>query len=148
MRTQLRCLIFIFALLNLFSAQAQTDEQQVQQTVIKAFDALSAKDAATLRSLCTADVRFNEYGEAWTLDTLITKAITRNTVADFKRTNRLDFISTTVKGDIAWTTYNLHSSVTANGKNVEVYWMETVIAIREEKKWKIKVLHSTRVDKK
>lgn len=147
MRNQTFYLI-LFIVLNVFSAQAQTDEQQVQQTVIKAFDALSAKDAAALRALCTADVRFNEYGEAWPIDTLVAKAITRNTAADFKRTNTLDFLSTTIKGDVAWTTYNLHSSVMANGKNFEVRWMETVIAVKEEKKWKIRVLHSTRLDKK
>ena len=128
-------------------AQASTSEQDVQQTVVKAFDALSARDAEALRKLCTTDVRFNEYGEAWPIHTLIRKAITKNTAADFKRTNTLDFLTTTVKGDVAWTTYNLHSVVTANSKNVEVYWMETVIAVREDKKWKIKVLHSTRVNK-
>lgn len=67
---------------------------------------------------------------------------------DFKRTNKLDFTSTTIHGDVAWATYNLHSSITANGKDTEVYWMETVILIRDDdKKWKIKVLHSTRVNK-
>ena len=139
--------VLFFVLLNICSAQAQTTEEQVQQTVINVFDALSARDAATLRSLCTADVRFNEYGEAWTLDTLINKAITKKTAADFKRINQLDFISTTIKGDVAWTTYNLHSSITANGKHIEAYWMETVIAVKEEKKWKISLLHSTRVNK-
>lgn len=128
-------------------SQFTPDEQQVQQTVKKLFDALSARDAAALRDQCTAVVRFNEYGEAWTLDTLINRTITRNIAADFKRTNTIDFISTTIQDEVAWATYNLHSSVTRNGKNSEVYWMETVILVREEKKWKITVLHSTRVNK-
>lgn len=128
-------------------SQFTPDEQQVQQTVKKLFDALSARDAAALRDQCTADVRFNEYGEAWTLDTLINRTITRNTATDFKRINTIDFISTTIQDEVAWATYNLHSSVTRNGKNSEVYWMETVILVREEKKWKITVLHSTRVNK-
>ncbi len=147
MRKRARYLIFVIVLLSTFPVQAQTNEQQVQQAVSNTFDALSAKDEATLRSLCTADVRFNEYGEVWTIDTLIIKAITKNTIADFKRTNQLDFISTTIQGDVAWTTYNLHSTIRANGRNVEAYWMETVIAVKDEKKWKIKVLHSTRVNK-
>ena len=128
-----------------FSSKAQLE---VQQTVIKLFDALSARDAEAMRSVCTKDVRFNEYGETWTIDTLIHEAITKNTETDFKLTNKLDFLSTSIQGDVAWTTYNLHSSVISKGRNIEVYWMETVIAVREEKKWKIKVLHSTNLDKK
>lgn len=139
--------LLLFAAQIAFS-QVSTDQHEVQRTVIKVFDALSARNAAALRTLCTADVRFNEYGEAWTIDTLISKAILKNTDPDFKRTNTLDFLNTIIRGDVAWTTYNLHSSVLSRGKNIEVYWMETVIAIREEKKWKIQVLHSTRVDKK
>ncbi len=146
---QITLFLLAFLIINHVHAQQShsKDQNEVQQTVIKAFDALSARDAEALRSVCTKDVRFNEYGEAWPIDTLIYKAMTKNTAADFKRTNALDFLSTTIKGDVAWTTYNLHSSIVANGKNAEVYWMETVIAVREEKKWKIRVLHSTRINK-
>lgn len=123
------------------------DQQEVQETVIKLFDALSNRDGSALKNQCTADVRFYEYGEAWPADTLIDLAITKNTATDFKRTNTLDFVSTTLKGDVAWTTYNLHSEGTSNGKNFSVYWMETVILVREAKKWKINVLHSTNLKK-
>lgn len=124
------------------------DQLEVQQTVIKLFDALSNRDAVVLKNQCTADVRFYEYGEAWPVDTLIQLAITENTATDFKRTNTLDFVNTTIKGDVAWTTYMLHSSGISNGKAFEVDWMETVIAVLEQKKWKISVLHSTRLNKK
>lgn len=147
-----RMATFLFTLLFINFAPAQhspyKDQLEVQQTVIKLFDALSARDAKAVRSVCTADVRFNEYGEAWTIDTLIHKAITKNTDPDFKRTNKLDFLNTTIKGEVAWTTYNLHSSIVSQEKNIEVYWMETVVAVRDENKWKIKLLHSTKIDKK
>jgi mannose-6-phosphate isomerase-like protein (cupin superfamily) len=127
--------------------EVATHEQEAQQAVIKVFDALSNRDAVSLRSNCTSDVRFYEYGEAWTADSLVNKAITRNTAADFKRTNRLDFVSTTVKEDVAWITYNLNSEITSKGKNFVVHWLETVVLVREEKKWKVKVLHSTLIKK-
>lgn len=129
-------------------AQTVSEEQIVQRTVINVFDALSNKDADALRKLCTSDVQFYEYGEAWPIDTLIDKAIISNTVADFERINKLDFVSTTIEGSIAWTTYYLHSDITQNGKNFSVDWMETVILVREDQRWKIKVLHSTRIAKK
>jgi quercetin dioxygenase-like cupin family protein/ketosteroid isomerase-like protein len=140
---------FISVLTEVKHAQPSSaaDEREAQQTIIKVFDALSNRDAASLRSHCTSDVRFYEYGEAWTADTLIHKAITKNTATDFKRTNKFDFISTTVNDDVAWITYNLHSEITSNGKNSSIYWLETVVLVREEKKWKVNVLHSTRIKK-
>lgn len=125
----------------------RTDAQAVQQTVTNLFDALSNRHAEGVRRCCTRDVRFYEYGETWTADSLINKAIVRNTAIDFKRTNTLDFVSTTVNHDIAWTTYNLHSAITSNGKNVSVHWFETVVLVWEEKQWKVKVLHSTLIKK-
>jgi len=128
-------------------AQKATPEEEVQQTVRGVFEVLSTRDTVALRKLCTADVRFYEYGQVWPLDTLIRLAVTRNTAPDFKRTNALDFIRTTIREDVAWATYNLHSSITRNGKQTEVYWQETVVLLREKKKWKIHTLQSTRVNK-
>lgn len=132
---------------TLYAQQPIDNLQEVQQTVQHVFDALSNRDAAGIRSRCTPDVRFYEYGEAWSVDTLIHKAITLNTLPDFKRTNKLDFISTTINGSVAWTTYSLHSTITSSGKNFSVQWLETVVLVRDKKKWKIKVLHSTLVKK-
>ncbi|CAN5720336.1 hypothetical protein BH11BAC4_BH11BAC4_21570 [soil metagenome] len=66
-----------------------------------------------------------------------------NTAIDFKRINNIDFINTIVNRNTAWATYNLHSEITRNAKQTNVQWMETVVAVKEKKKWKIKVLHST-----
>ena len=119
------------------------DQQEVQHTVIKLFDALSNKDSVSLKNCCAADIVLFENGSIWNADTLILKAITLNTAIDFKRVNKFDFINTTVNKNTAWTTYILHSEITRNGKQTTVQWMETVVAVKERKKWKIKVLHST-----
>ena len=123
--------------------QLTKDQQEVQQTVINFFSALSNRDSVSLKNHCTADILLFETGSIWNADTLILKAITLNTATDFKRTNTFDFINTTVADNTAWTTYNLHSEITRNGKQSTVQWMETVIVIKEKQKWKIKVLHST-----
>jgi hypothetical protein len=83
----------------------------------------------------------------WTADSLIYKAITKNTASDFKRTNTIDFVSTTINEDAAWTTYNLHSEIISKGKTFTIHWLETVVLVREENKWKIKLLHSTLIKK-
>lgn len=122
-------------------------QQQVHQTIINVFQALSNRDAAGLRNNCTPNVRFYEYGESWTIDTLIHRAIIKNTASDFKRTNKFEFINTTIKGDVAWATYNLSSTITSNGNERVINWNETVILLRDKKQWKLAVLQSTRVGK-
>lgn len=119
------------------------DQQTVQQVVVKMFDALSKRDSISLKAYCSADIALYEYGQAWNMDTLILKAITQNQAADFNRVNSFDFIKTTTDKKIAWVTYHLHSAISRDGKQGNVHWMETVVMVKEKKRWKIRVLHST-----
>jgi SnoaL-like domain len=124
-------------------AQLTKSQQEVQQTGIKMSGALSSLDSVSLKVYCTADIALFENGSVWNADTLIMKAITLNTATDFKRINTIDFINTAVNKNTAWATYNLHSVITRNGKHATVQWMETVVLVKEKKRWRIKVLHST-----
>jgi ketosteroid isomerase-like protein len=128
---------------TLLQAQLAESKQAIQQTVINLFDALSNRDAANLKKYCTEDITLYEYGSAWTIDTLINKAITLNTATDFKRINSFEFINTTVNKNVAWATYYLSSEIIKDGKQASVKWLETVILVNEKNNWKIKVLHSS-----
>lgn len=123
--------------------QLTRNQQAVQQTVIKLFDALSNRDSVSLKAQSTADITLYEYGQVWNIDTLILKAIIQNQSANFKRTNSFDFINTTVDKTMAWVTYRLQSIVIRDGKETTVQWLETVILVKEKKRWKVKHLHST-----
>jgi hypothetical protein len=103
--------------------------------------------ARRLNAPATNTVRFYEYGEVWPMDTLISKVLKSKSIADFKRTNKFEFVNTTINKNIAWSTYYLQSTFTRNGKEELVKWMETVVLIKEKKQWKIDVLHSTRLPK-
>jgi hypothetical protein len=126
-------------------AQQPTTKSQlaVQQTVVKLFDALSNRDSISLKAYSTADITLYEYGQVWTIDTLILKAITLNQSANFKRTNSFEFINTTVDKNTAWVTYRLQSVILKDGKQTTVLWLETIVLARERKQWKVKHLHST-----
>ena len=119
------------------------EQQEVQQAVVNMFEALSSRDSVALKNRCTADITLYEYGQSWNLDTLISKTITQNTAADFKRTNAFEFIHTGVDKNTAWVTYRLQSVMTREGKQVTVQWLETVVVAREKNQWKVKHLHST-----
>lgn len=119
------------------------NQQEVQQAVIKMFDALSNRDSVSLKAHCTADITLYEYGQVWNIDTLILKAITLNQSADFKRTNSFEFINTTVDKGTALVTYHLQSVIIKDGKQVTVQWLETVVLVKVRQQWKVKHLHST-----
>lgn len=123
------------------------DQQAAQQTIVKMFDALSNRDSVALKTYCTTDVTFFEYGEIWDLDTLILKAITQNNATDFNRSNTFDFIRTTTNNDSTWVTYRLTSEVTKDRQLTTKQWLETVVLAKERKQWKVKHLHSTLVKK-
>jgi hypothetical protein len=141
---KINLLIIIWLFAAIVHAQAITnDERAVQQTVENMFATLANADTAKLKSLVTAHVRFYEYGQVWTIDTLIQKVRQSTTIPDFKRSNRFQFVNTTIQKNTAWTTYYLQSTFTRNGKEDIVQWMETVVLVKEKRKWKINVLHST-----
>lgn len=123
--------------------KSTTHQQAVQQTVIKFFDALSNRDSVSLKNYSTADITLYEYGQVWNIDTLILKAITQNQSADFKRTNTFEFINTTADKTVGWVTYRLQSIMLRDGKESTIQWQETVVLVKERKKWKVKHLHST-----
>jgi len=138
-------LLIAFTISAIMMAQKQlsTSQQEVQQTVIKMFDALSNRDSISLKVYCTADITLYEYGQVWNIDTLILKAIALNQSADFKRTNSFDFINTTADKNTAWVAYRLQSVITRDGKQATVQWLETVVLVKEKNQWKVKHLHST-----
>lgn len=127
---------------------ASKDQQAVQQTINHLFDALSDRDATSLKKFCTSDIVFYEYGQTWNLDTLIMKAITQNTATDFKRVNTLVFLDTQIHNDIAWATYNNKAEISQNGRQLTIIWLETVILVKQNNEWKMKLLHSTQVNRK
>ena len=138
-------LLIAFSISALLYAQQPLikSDEAIQQTVVKMFAALSNRDSTSLKDYCTTDITLYEYGQVWNIDTLILKAITQNQSADFKRTNSFNFINTTADKNTAWVTYRLQSTITKDGKQATVQWLETVILVKAKKQWRVKHLHST-----
>ncbi|XVJ67256.1 MAG: nuclear transport factor 2 family protein [Lacibacter sp.] len=140
--------VLVFMLISTIHAQSTSQiQEKIQQSVVNLFTALTNADTTALKRSCTEDVRFYEYGQIWTIDTLIQKVMQNKSIPDFKRTNSFKFVSTTINKQTAWVTYYLQSTFTRNGKEELVKWMETVVLLKEKTDWKVTVLHSTRLPK-
>jgi ketosteroid isomerase-like protein len=126
-------------------------EQAIQQLVIDAFDEVwSALDTNSLARLHTDDFLLLENGEVWTNDSIINYQ--RNQMASMKeygylRTNRMEFLTTEASGDLAWTAYHNYGTWTV-GKDTtgQAHWLESAVAVKTTEGWKLKMLHSTRVE--
>jgi ketosteroid isomerase-like protein len=79
---QLLFLVIAISITTLLRAQEplSKSQQEVQQTVIQLFDALSNRDSVGLKLYCTDDIEIYETGAVWNLDTLIGIAIALKTV--------------------------------------------------------------------
>jgi len=134
--------ISIPALLKAQEKQAN-DADDVQQTVINLFEALSTRDSVMLKANCTTDILLFENGKVWNIDTMMRAIISLKKLSDYSRINKIEFIHTEIHKDVAWTTYHNQAEISSNGKRRSIKWVETVILIKDGKKWKIKILHST-----
>lgn len=145
---KIKLLLVSLLLSAITSAQTTSSKQAiVQQTIIKLFTALSNSDTAGLKLHSTSNVKFYEYGQIWTIDTMIQKMMVMSKAEDFKRINSFEFVNTTINKKTAWVTYYLQSTITRNNQQEIINWMETVILLKEKNQWKITVLHSTRLVK-
>ena len=143
----IKFLFIAFLFTATVNAQTITPEQAtVQHTIENLFAALTNVDTTAMKTFTTSNVRLYEYGQVWTMDTLIQKVVQGKSIPGFKRTNKFEFVNTTINTKTAWVTNYLQSTFTRNGKEEIVKWMETVVLIKEKKQWKINVLHSTRLN--
>ena len=94
---KIKLLLVSLLLSAITSAQTTSSKQAiVQQTIIKLFTAISNSDTAGLKLHSTSNVKFYEYGQIWTIDTMIQKMMVMSKAEDFKRINSFEFVNTTI----------------------------------------------------
>lgn len=93
----------------------------------------------------TDDFLLIENGEIWNTDSVrnyLAKARLRTPKPT--RENKFDFFKMEIMDDVAWVSYHNYATFTTeNSPPRMIHWMETVIAIRTEEGWRIKLLHNS-----
>lgn len=142
----------LLGLLNVGHSQITPTTKEaaaVEQLVIDTFQSLlSDYDSTKMDNYVTSDFILLEHGEVWNNDTIrfyITKALQNENRAT--RTNRFEFIKMEKSGDMIWAAYKNWAVWTKNDSIVhKMHWLESVVAVKEEEIWKLKMMHSTRID--
>lgn len=122
----------------------QKEKDSIEASISKFFDGISEIDADKLRAYTTGDFILLENGHLWNMDTLVSKISVRKN-SGIKRVNKFQFIKTEQNENIAWVSYHNTADFSLNEKQQTVNWLESAVLKKESGRWKIKLLHSTRV---
>ena len=140
--------LFIALLFVGLGTKAQsTGQTKVNESLVKLFDALAALDMKTIKEFSTKDLTILESGVVWNLDTIARK-VDQLKAVNFSRTNHLDFVQTEIKGNTAWSVYYNSADMIIDGLEVHRKWLESAVLLKEGKVWRVKLLHSTTLNKK
>ncbi|WP_281558015.1 nuclear transport factor 2 family protein [Thalassomonas sp. RHCl1] len=141
-----KSLIVVLSLVITTSAYAQEKPFRVVQEL---FSAMSAIDHKKMQAVVTDDFQLLEAGEDWDMQDLIDVI----KPSDYNRRNYFHLINSRVYGDIAWVSY-WNKATFSKEKNKEknegnseqaVAWLESAVLVKQDNRWKIQMLHSTRI---
>lgn len=132
------------ATLYLGSAQATDDAAAIQQAIKDTYAAYSSFDEQKYRATTTHDFILLEQGELFDREGDV--ATMPKPDAGFRRKDHFSFNSVKVEGDIAYAVYTLRSEIYDDVEGARSReWLESAILRRVDDRWKMALLHSTRV---
>lgn len=127
------------------AAPARADDAAAVKAAIQEnYAAYSSFDEARYRRTTTDDFLLLEHGELIDREGDVANMAKPGT--GFRRTDHFDFDSVKVHDDVAWAVYTLESKIHDDRRGTrEREWLESAILRREDGRWKVALLHSTRV---
>ncbi|CAD5252604.1 conserved exported hypothetical protein [Alteromonas sp. 38] len=112
------------------------------KTVQDLFSAISEVNHSKMKSAVTDDFQLLEVGEDWDINQLI-KVVKPS---EYFRRNYFSVIRLETSDNFSWVSYWNKATFTKEALVEEVVWLESAVLIKENKKWKIQMLHSTKIN--
>jgi ketosteroid isomerase-like protein len=126
------------------AARAADDAAAVQAAIQANYAAYSGFDEARYRATTTGDFLLLEQGEL--LDREGDFSLMPKPGSGHRRSDRFDFHTVKVEGNVAYAVYTLKSDIYDDKRGARSReWLESAILKREDGRWKMALLHSTRV---
>jgi hypothetical protein len=142
----LTILLLFISSLSFAQDQKEGDILSLKKLVENCFqDILTDFKSEKIEDYFTEDFILIENGEIWNNDS-VRNYLEKGRLRTPKptRVNEFDFFNIEIKDDIAWVSYYNTATFTAeNSPPRIVNWMETVIAVRTEEGWRMKLLHNS-----
>jgi len=122
---------------------AECDLQGIQAALAQFYEGLSEHNLETLEAATAPGFYLLEHGEYWSLDYTM-QCIGEQKPQGYSRKNRFDFKRIEVFGNQAFAVWDLFAHVRRDGKETDLYWLESGTFRKIAGTWKVHFLHSTR----
>jgi len=129
--------------MQLFS-QNKKDSTEIMQLLKADYKTMVTSDIKTHRANCTDDYLLIEDGEIWNMEKEAAY-YKQNEKRVIEREDHFDLHYMKISGNNAYIVYNLKSDIRENGKLTQKNWNESVVFRKETDKWKIALIHSTKI---
>ena len=145
-----KAVLLLSLLTSFFCCHAQNTDQIIKGLIEGSFEEIwSDLDTSKLTVYHTKDFILLEDGMVWNNDTIANyqvKALeTRNSI---QRHNRFEYIKIDRSKDKIWVAYHNYAHWTNEDQIIgKAEWLESAVAVKTKKGWKLELLHSTRIRK-
>jgi len=134
------------------SQQVQHDIDTVKNLVMQSFeDIWSDLDTQKIEAHHTRDFMLLENGIVWNNDSVanyLNRERKEVEERQYERLNRFDFLKVEHHEHAIWVAYHNYGTWVKGPDTLgTAHWLESAIAIKDEGRWKLQQLHSTRVRK-
>ena len=126
------------------SGSAIAEDHPAFQPVKELFAAMSKHDGQAMLAKATEDFQLLEHGEEWTMQKLVDAVQPKG--EPYERKNFFKQIRARQTGDVAWLSYWNKAEIRSSRGLRTVVWLESAVIVREGERWKIQLLHSTRLE--
>ena len=112
-------------------------------------DIWSDLDHTKISKYHSKDFVLLENGAIWNNDSIQNYTMKEKlSKPNYVRLNRFDFVRSEHKQNSIWIAYHNYAAF-VKGKDTlaKAHWLESVVAVKENNKWKLQLLHSTPVSK-
>ena len=139
-----RAIQTVLVLLAAFAVPTLAEHPPEFDPVVKIFSGLSYSDKELIKSVTTTDFLLLEMGEVWDRDFLLPLVKPDGG----KRNNYFGVISVSKFDGVALINYWNKATIVKDDAESSLAWLESVVAVETKTGWKLKQMHSTRIDPK
>ena len=126
------------------SGMVEAADHPAFQPVKELFAAMSQHDGKAMKETSTEDFQLLEHGEDWTMHELVDAVQPKG--KPYERKNFFKQIRAQQKGDVAWVSYWNKAEIRRGSELRTLVWLESAVMVREDERWKVQLMHSTRLE--
>lgn len=126
------------------SSIAAAEDHPAFQPVKELFAAMSKHDGKAMQEQATEDFQLLEHGEDWSMQMLVDAVQPKGD--PYERKNFFKQIRARQEGNVAWISYWNKAEIRRSSGLRTVVWLESAVIVKDGDRWKVQLLHSTRVD--